>query len=74
MVSVTKKFQVTIPKEVRKDLNIQSGDKVVFVKNNDGNWELMTVKTLAERMITDSDDVENTMSDSRQSFTAQFVK
>lgn len=72
MVSVTKKFQVTIPKEVRKDLKIQSGDKVVFVKNNDGNWELMTVKTLAERMIMDSEDVESIISDSRKSFASQL--
>jgi len=33
MVSVTKKYQVTIPKEVREDMGIHSGDQVVFVKN-----------------------------------------
>ncbi len=51
MVSVTKKFQVTIPREVRDDLNIKSGDRVVFVKNNEGNWELMTISTLTKRMM-----------------------
>jgi AbrB family looped-hinge helix DNA binding protein len=72
MVSVTKKFQVTIPKEVREDMNIQSGDKVVFVKNNNAEWVLMTVKVLAEMMI--DNDLEKTDSESRQSFTSQFVK
>lgn len=83
MVSVTKKFQVTIPKDVREDMNIQSGDKVVFVKNNAGEWVLMTVKTLADMMvaskepkITDSEynDSEDADSEPKQSFTSQFVK
>ncbi|MBU4535487.1 MAG: AbrB/MazE/SpoVT family DNA-binding domain-containing protein [Euryarchaeota archaeon] len=51
MVSVTKKFQVTIPREVRDDLHIKSGDRVVFVKNQEGNWELMTISTLTKRMM-----------------------
>ncbi|GAB6055133.1 AbrB/MazE/SpoVT family DNA-binding domain-containing protein [Methanobacterium alkalithermotolerans] len=51
MVSVTKKFQVTIPREVREDLNIKSGDRIVFVKNQEGNWELMTITALTKRML-----------------------
>ncbi|MDO8870816.1 MAG: AbrB/MazE/SpoVT family DNA-binding domain-containing protein [Methanobacteriaceae archaeon] len=73
MVSVTKKFQVTIPKDVREDLNIQSGDKVVFVKNNNCEWVIMTVKSLAEMMVCDENS-KNTDSGSRQSFTTQLVK
>jgi AbrB family looped-hinge helix DNA binding protein len=44
MVSVSSKYQVTIPKNVREDMDIHSGDKVVFVKNNKGKWILMIVK------------------------------
>ncbi len=68
MVSVTKKYQVTIPKEVREDLNIHSGDKVVFVKNKEGNWVLMTVKKLVEKMIEVSGDIEETIEESREGF------
>ncbi len=56
MVSVTKKFQVTIPREVRDDLHIKSGDRVVFVKNQEGNWELMTISTLTKRMMGSIDE------------------
>jgi len=32
MVVVTRKYQVTIPKEVREELKIKVGDNMVFVK------------------------------------------
>jgi AbrB family looped-hinge helix DNA binding protein len=68
MVSVTKKYQVTIPKEVRDDLKIQQGDKVVFVKNRKGNWILMTVKELTDKMIKASADIEESIEESREGF------
>jgi AbrB family looped-hinge helix DNA binding protein len=68
MVSVTKKYQVTIPKEVRDDLKIQQGDKVVFVKNRKGNWVLMTVKELTDKMIKASADIEESIEESREGF------
>ncbi|NQE54350.1 hypothetical protein C5S29_12220 [ANME-1 cluster archaeon GoMg3.2] len=36
MVSVTKKYQVTIPKQIRVDLGIKAGAEVVFLKTEDG--------------------------------------
>ncbi len=72
MVSVTKKFQVTIPKEVREDLNIHSGDKIVFVKNKEGSWVLMTVRDLTDRMIASSADMNETVEESRKSFKEGF--
>lgn len=68
MVSVTKKYQVTIPKEVREDLKIQQGDKVVFVKNRKGNWVLMTVNELTDKMIKASVDIEESIEESRKGF------
>lgn len=68
MVSVTKKYQVTIPKEVREDLNIHQGDKVVFIKEKDGNWVLMTVDELTNRMVESSNDIEETIDESRKGF------
>ena len=68
MVSVTKKYQVTIPKYVREDLKIQSGDKVVFVKNKEGNWVIMTVSELTDRMIESSFDISKTQVESKKGF------
>ncbi|AGK61674.1 looped-hinge helix DNA binding domain, AbrB family [Archaeoglobus sulfaticallidus PM70-1] len=36
MVLVTRKYQITIPKRVREELNIKAGDEVVFIKTEDG--------------------------------------
>ena len=74
MVSVTSKYQVTIPKNVREDLDIHSGDKVVFVKNNNGKWILMTVKELTSKMLSASEDIENTITESKKGFNEGFKK
>ena len=68
MVSVTKKYQVTIPKEVREDLNIHQGDKVVFVKDKEEKWILMTVEELTDKMVEASSDIEETIEESRKGF------
>lgn len=68
MVSVTTKYQVTIPKEVREDLNIHQGDQVVFVKEKEGKWVLMTLDELTDRMVGTSKDIEETITESREGF------
>jgi AbrB family looped-hinge helix DNA binding protein len=74
MVSVSSKYQVTIPKNVREDMDIHSGDKVVFVKNNKGKWILMIVKELTSKMLTASEDIENTITESKKGFNEGFKK
>ena len=74
MVSVTKKYQVTIPKEVRDDLNIHQGDQVVFIKNKEKNWVLMTVEDLTDKMVEASKDIEKTITESREGFKAGLKK
>ncbi len=36
MALVTKKYQITIPRKVREELNIRAGEEVVFLKTRDG--------------------------------------
>ena len=59
MGNVTKKYQVTIPRKVREDLKIKQGDKILFVKNNEENWIIMTVEDLTTKMIKSSSDIKN---------------
>ncbi|MGB9937863.1 MAG: AbrB/MazE/SpoVT family DNA-binding domain-containing protein [Methanobacterium sp.] len=63
MVKVTKKYQVTIPREVREDLNIHQGDSVIFVKNREGNWIMMSVDELNSKMIETSLDIKKNESE-----------
>lgn len=37
---ITSKGQVTIPAEVRRELGVQSGDRIDFVRNAAGRYEL----------------------------------
>jgi len=68
MVNVTKKYQVTIPREVREDLKINQGDRVIFVKNGEGNWVIMTVDDLNSRMIESSSDITENIKDPHKNF------
>ena len=40
--AVTSKGQITIPVEVRRDLGLKAGDRVHFVKNDEGEYVLRT--------------------------------
>ncbi len=35
MTTITHKFQITIPKKVREKHNLEEGDSIVFVEEND---------------------------------------
>ena len=50
ITTVTKKGQVTIPRMVRKKLQINSGDKVEFTFNEQGKVVLQPVKTDLHRL------------------------
>ncbi len=41
MATVTSKGQITIPASVRSDLRVESGDRVEFVKIDEGRYELV---------------------------------
>lgn len=65
MVSVTKKYQVTIPKEVREALGIKAGDEVVFVKTKDG-YVIKRLEDFVKEMAELSKDVDETGDEMRE--------
>jgi AbrB family looped-hinge helix DNA binding protein len=40
--------QVTLPKQLRDELELEPGDELVWVKNDEGNWEVWTSESLKE--------------------------
>jgi AbrB family looped-hinge helix DNA binding protein len=50
-VVVTRKYQVTIPKEVRKELGIEVGDEVEFVKNEKGEFVIRKLREDREKYV-----------------------
>ncbi|QDA32503.1 AbrB/MazE/SpoVT family DNA-binding domain-containing protein [Thermococcus indicus] len=65
MPVVTKKYQVTIPKEVREALGIKAGDEVVFVR--EGNrYVLMKLTDLLRELSEITKDIDETVEEVRQ--------
>ncbi|CAI1493479.1 MULTISPECIES: AbrB/MazE/SpoVT family DNA-binding domain-containing protein [Thermococcus] len=65
MPIVTKKYQVTIPKEVREALGIKAGDEVVFVR--EGNrYVLMKLTDLLKELSEITSDIDETVEEVRQ--------
>jgi len=48
---VTRKYQITIPKEVRESLNIRVGDRVEIVRNERGEFVLKKVERNVDEYI-----------------------
>jgi len=65
MVSVTKKYQVTIPKQIRADLGIKAGDKVVFLKADDG-YKITRAKDIIKAGIEIFKDVYVTVKETKE--------
>ena len=65
MVMVTRKYQVTIPKEVREALNIKAGNEIVFVKTREG-YVIMKFEDLLEEMTELSKDIDETIEEMRE--------
>lgn len=65
---VTRKYQVTIPEDVREDLGIKIGDDIVFVKGADGRYRVMTVDELTKEFCETCKDIEETIKESRKGF------
>lgn len=66
MVVVTRKYQVTIPKEVREDLKIKVGDNVVFVKEANGKYHLFRVEDFTKEFCEGCKDIEKTIAETRE--------
>jgi len=43
--TITSKGQLTLPKEIRKILNLHSGNKVEFMIDSDGNVKMVPIKS-----------------------------
>ena len=65
MPVVTKKYQVTIPKDVRDALGIKAGDEVVFVR--EGNrYVLMKLTDLLRELGDVTRDIDETVEEVKQ--------
>jgi AbrB family looped-hinge helix DNA binding protein len=63
--TVTSKYQVTIPKEVREALRIRKGDKIAFVPTRDG-YVIRRAEDLLHWLADTMQGVEETVRESKR--------
>jgi len=65
MSAVTKKYQVTIPKKVREELGIERGDKIAFVKTEDG-YKIVKLDEFIEENAKILEDIDKTIKEMKE--------
>lgn len=71
MVTVTRKYQVTIPKEVREALGIKAGDEIVFVKTKD-EYVIKRLEDFVREMADLAKDIDETVDEMREGLSEMF--
>ncbi len=71
MVLVTRKYQITIPKRVREELNIKAGDEVVFIKTEDG-YKIVKADDIIREGVEVFKDIEKTIEEMKTGFEEVF--
>jgi len=67
IVKVTKDYKITLPKEVIQALEIKPGDKIAFVKANEG-YIIMKYDDLLDQMCEELKEVKEVEEEVRESF------
>jgi AbrB family looped-hinge helix DNA binding protein len=73
MPTVTKKYQVTIPKEVREALGIKAGDEIVFVRTKEG-YVIKRLEDFVKEMAELSKDIEETVKEMKEGMSKMFTE
>ncbi len=67
MAVVSPKHQITLPSEIRRKLNIRSGDELVFVEEN-GKFYITKLEDLRDEVLDSFDDLQTTEREFRKGF------
>ncbi len=67
MVTVSSKYQITLPATIRKKLGIMAGDELAFVEEN-GKVYMVKLEDLQEEVLDSFNDLEETEIESRKGF------
>jgi AbrB family looped-hinge helix DNA binding protein len=72
LVTVSSKYQITLPSKVREKMGIKAGDKVVFVEEDD-KYVLMKLDDLADEFFESMKDFKETEREFRKGFRFREV-
>ncbi|MDI6889012.1 MAG: AbrB/MazE/SpoVT family DNA-binding domain-containing protein [Methanocellales archaeon] len=72
MVTVTKKYQVTIPKKVREDSDIEAGDDIIFLKLKDG-YTIVKAEDIIREGVELCKDIDMTISETKKGLGKDLI-
>jgi len=67
LVTISSKYQITLPSDVREKMRLKAGDKVVFVEEND-KFIMMRLDDLADQVLASFKDLDETEREFRKGF------
>lgn len=67
LVTISSKYQITLPSKLREKMGLKAGDKVVFVEEDD-RYVLMRLEDLADDVLASFKDLDDTEREFRQGF------
>jgi AbrB family looped-hinge helix DNA binding protein len=67
MVTISSKYQITLPSKVREKMKLKAGDKVVFVEEDD-KYVMMKLDDLADEVLASFKDLDETEREFRKGF------
>jgi AbrB family looped-hinge helix DNA binding protein len=67
LVTISSKYQITLPSKVREKMKLKAGDKVVFVEEDD-KYVIMKLDDLADEVLASFKDLNETDREFRKGF------
>lgn len=67
MVTVSSKYQITLPADIRKKLRIKAGDEIIFIEEN-GKFFMVKLDDLMDEVLDSFEDLEETEREFRKGF------
>jgi AbrB family looped-hinge helix DNA binding protein len=67
LVTISSKYQITLPSNVREKMRLKAGDKVVFVEEDD-KFIMMKLDDLADEVLASFKDLDETEREFRKGF------
>ncbi len=72
LVTISSKYQITLPGKVREKMGLKAGDRVVFMES-DGQFVLRKLDDLADEMAETMKDFDKTEKEFRKGFRFREV-
>lgn len=68
MTTLQTNGQITLPREARKEMGIRPGERLVWVRNQAGRWEIWSAEALNDHITSYDEEYQNWARQLRSSY------